>query len=129
MMMQKRGDMASQLEFIPLNTYEKNLSSFHPKDQERIKKAVEERLSFKPTHGFMLKGIVPVSGTNLVGLRHFKIGIKGVKKGAYVLYRYCKECLNNGYYEQSKVQCEFCDKEIKDRIVLFDVRLRGAGYK
>ena len=120
--------MANQLEFIPLDIYERNLNSFHPKEQEKIKKAIVERISFKPTHGSMLKGVITVSGNNLVGLRHFKIGVKGYKKGVYVLYRYCKECLDNKYYEQSKVRCQFCDEKISDRIVLFNVRPRGSGY-
>jgi hypothetical protein len=120
--------MGNQLEFIPLDIYEKNLNSYHPNNQEKIKKAVEERLSFNPKHGQMLIGKQTVSGAKLIGLRHFKIGIKGVKKGAVVYYRYCKECLENSYYLRSDVQCQFCDKEKPDRIILFLVDLRSAGY-
>ena len=117
-----------QLEFIPLETYEKKLNSYHPKDKEKIEKAVFERLSFNPKHGQMLIGIQTVGGAKLIGLRHFKIGIKGVKKGVVVYYRYCKECLENSYYLRSDVQCQFCDKEKPDKIVLFLVELRSAGY-
>jgi len=121
--------MENQLEFIPLDTYLGNLSLFHPKNQEKIKKAVIERLSFKPTHGVMLKGLIPVGGARLVGLRHMKVGVKGVKGGAYVLYRYCKECLEKGYYDKSKIRCQFCDEKEPNRIVLFDTNIRSADYK
>lgn len=120
--------MANQLEFIALNTYEKSLNSFHQKDQEKIQKIVEDRVSLKPTHGSMLSGVITVGGADLTGLRHFKIGVKGYKKGVYVLYRYCKECLKNEYYKQTKVRCQFCDKKVTERIVLFNVRPRSAGY-
>ena len=126
--MQKRGDMANQLEFIPLETYEKSLGTFPQKDQEKIQNAIINRISFKPTHGSMLKGTISVNGANLFGLRHFKIGVKGYNKGVYILYRYCKECLINEYYEKSKLQCQFCDESIPDRIVLFLVKPRSSGY-
>jgi hypothetical protein len=121
--------MVSQLEFIPLDTYQNNLSKFKEKDRQRIEKAVIDRLSFKPNHGHTLKNVIVVSGKKLYGLRHFKVGVQNYKKGAYVLYRHCKECYNNEYYLKSKVKCQFCDSNKLDRIVLFDVRPRGVGYK
>ena len=127
--MQKRGDMGNPLQFIPLERYEKNLSSFHPKDQEKITKAIKERLPFNPIRYPMLQGGIPISGVNLTGLRHLKTGVMNAKGGAYVLYRYCKECLANKYYEKNKVRCQFCDENMKDRIVLFDVQIRSTDYK
>jgi len=121
--------MASHLEFIPLDTYQRNLNSFPEKDRNRIDKAITQRLAFKPTHGHMLKGVIRVSGSKLVGLRHMKVGVSTAKGGAYILYRYCKECLQNEYYIQSKIQCQFCDKTIQNRIVLFDVNIRSKDYK
>ena len=121
--------MANHIEFIPLDTYSKKLDSFPNKDHDRIEKAVNQRLSFKPTHGPMLQNIIRVSGSKLVGLRHMKVGVSNAKGGAYILYRYCKECLQNGYYIQSRLQCQFCDKTIQNRIVLFDVNIRSKDYK
>lgn len=88
-----------------------------------------ELLEYTPNRHGMFKGVVTVSGLKLHGLRHVKIGVKGYKGGAAAKYRICKECLENKYYERSKVKCEFCDEDEPYRVILFDILPRGFGYR
>ena len=121
--------MANPLEFVPLETYVTNLGEkFNSVNQAKIQKGLE-RLDYNPLHGDMMQGPIIIAGKPVYGLRHIKIGVQGSKGGAFILYRYCKECFNNGYAVKSKITCLFCDPSKPNRIILFDVGLRGEGYK
>ena len=44
-------------------------------------------------------------------------------------FRICEECLREKYYEKSRVRCQFCDENKPKRVVLFDIRQKGFGYR
>jgi hypothetical protein len=85
-------------------------------------------LSFYPYRYPMLEGRIPIRGVRLAGLRYLKVGVSGLKGGAYVLYRICEECKKNAYASTSGIQCEFCDDAKGRHIVFFDVRPRSYDY-
>lgn len=115
--------------FIRVENFDRNLRDFRKRDQERILDKVYEMLSFNPKRYGMMKGKISIRGVKLTGLRHMKIGIKGVKGGAYILYRICQECKENKYIESSDRKCNFCDEDPNDnRIILFDIHLRSFDY-
>ena len=114
---------------IMVDNFNKNLRDFRKRDQERILNKIHDMLSFDPRRYGMMKGKISIRAVKLAGLRHMKIGIKGVKGGAYILYRICVECRENNYFELSDKKCSFCDEEPEDnRIVLFDIHLRSFDY-
>lgn len=115
--------------FIRVDNFDRNLRDFRKRDQERILNKVCEMLSSNPKRYGMMKGKISIRSVKLTGLRHMKIGIKGVKGGAYILYRICQECKENKYIESSDRKCNFCDEDPNDnRIVLFDIHLRSFDY-
>jgi mRNA-degrading endonuclease RelE of RelBE toxin-antitoxin system len=120
--------ISARYEFIALETFEKNLRMFSPKDIEKIKKKIVEMLSIYPQRYPMLFGKIPLRGLDFVGLRHMKIGVSGLKGGAYILYRICEECKNNGYFNRSDEKCAFCDDTKDKHVILFDVRPRSFDY-
>lgn len=118
----------SPYEFIQLDTFSKNLKDFNRSDQQKILIRIHDWLSVKPESYPMLSGAIVVSGKKIFGLRHIKIGVKGHRGGAYVLYRICCDCIEYEYWKKSKVKCQFCDPDRENRIVLFDVQPRGFDY-
>jgi len=77
----------------------------------------------------MIRNLTTINGVKVAGLRHMKVGAKGVRGGIVVLYRVCEECLQNRYYERTGIRCQFCDENISKRVVLFTSYGRGRGYK
>lgn len=69
-----------------LETFEESMDCFPRKVQERIHKKIKEILVKYPYRYSMLKGIYPLRGKSLVGLRKFKTGLEGHRGGVYVLY-------------------------------------------
>ncbi len=118
----------SRYEVIPLETFSESLQSFHRKDREKIKGKIEEMLCENPYRYPMLAGKIKIKGINVEGLRRMKVGVKGVKGGAYILYRICEECKQNKYELKSDVRCKFCDDTKVKHVVLFITRLRSFGY-
>ena len=115
--------------FIHLETFDDSLSSlFGKRDQQKIMDKVHEMINFDPTRYPMLKGKITIRGVKLAGLRHMKVGVAGIRGGAYVLYRFCKECKEQKYHLQSDIKCQFCSDKTWNHIVLFDVRPRSFGY-
>jgi len=114
---------------IPTDNFARNLRDFRKREQERIVEKVRTMLSFTPKRYGMMQSKISIRGVRLTGLRHMKVGIRGVKGGAYVLYRICHECRENKYFETSDQKCAFCDKDPDDnRVVLFDLHLRSFDY-
>jgi hypothetical protein len=128
MMPLKAEYMSSEYEIIELDNFTENLKEFDKHSRGKITEKLKEWLSHDPKRFPMLTGGIPILGRKLYGLRHIKIGVSGHKGGAYVLYRVCEECLDNGYWQQSKIKCEFCDPNKSKRNVLFDVRPRSFDY-
>lgn len=120
--------ISASFDFIPLETFEKNLRIFSSKDQERIKKKIVEMLGAYPYRYPSLNGSIPLRGLNFVGLRHMKVGVSGLKGGAYILYRICEECKKNGYFNRSGAKCAFCDDSKGKHVILFDIRPRSFDY-
>lgn len=118
----------STYEIIPLDTFWKNLKDFDKASQTKIVERIKEWLTIQPDRFSMLKGAIPLSGKKLFVLRHIKIGVKGHKGGAYVLYRICEDCLEYEYWKKSKAKCGFCDSSKLRRVVLFDVQPRSFDY-
>lgn len=115
--------------FVRVDNFDRNLKDFRKRDQERILQKIFEMLAFDPKRYGMMTGKIKIRGLNLTGLRHMKIGIKGVRGGAYVLYRICEECRENDYFVTSDRKCDFCNEAPGDnRIVLFDIHLRSFDY-
>ena len=115
-------------EFIPLDNFGKRLNCFSEKNQGKMKEKIDEMLSLYPYRFPMLIGPIPVAGLRMAGLRHIKMGVKGVKGGAYALYRICEECKKYQFYEKSDGRCAFCADVKDNHIVLFDVGLRSDDY-
>lgn len=121
--------MEPQYDLIPLDSYAEGLKSFRKDARRKIERKVKRMLEANPRRYQMLKGVVKVRGLSFAGLRHMKVGVQGIKGGAYVLYRICEECRGNEYYLKSDARCKFCDDEDEDdHIVLFAVRPRSLGY-
>ena len=120
--------ISSPYEFIAVQNFERELKKFHTGDQNKILAKVREMLGEDPYRYEMLAGPIPVSGINLTGLHRMKVGVKGNKGGAYVLYRICEECKKNSYMTSSGRSCEFCDAEKLRHVVLFVVRPRPDDY-
>lgn len=120
---------SEKYEFIKLDNFTTNLDKYFRRDKKRILEKLKQLLETTPNRHAMLKGVVTVAGLKLHGLRHVKVGVKGYKGGAAAKYRICEECLENKYYERSRVKCEFCDEEKPYRVVLFDILPRGFGYR
>lgn len=129
-MMLGRGEPVTSGQFAlhEVEAFTKSIKKYFRKQEEKIRAKIQDWLTENPYRYTMLKGKVPVRGVKLVGLRHMKVGVKGYRKGAVVLYRICEECLANGYYEKSDVQCDFCDPDVKKQVVLFDTYPRAHGY-
>ena len=121
--------MRSKYELIPLENFTRNLGFFHKGSQKKIWAKIEEMLSVAPYRYTMLIGKITVRGMKFYGLRHMKVGVKGIRGGAYILYRICEECKEYEYWKKSDVQCNFCDDKKGKHIVLFAVRPRSFGYK
>ena len=119
---------SAEYEVKVLKTYEESIDRFSKKAQKRINKKIKEILVRYPYRYNMLKGVYSLRGVSLVGLRKFKTGLEGHRGGVYVLYRICKECRENRYYQKSGICCEFCDDDKEYRIVLFLARPRELGY-
>lgn len=126
--------ISTPYEFVTLDNFGRRLKRFSEKDKESIKAKTEEMLTLDPYRYPMLKGQIVVSGQRIAGLRHMKVGVSGVKGGAYILYRVCEECKKNNYVSKSDGKCVFCENGPADEnkrdmhIVLFDVGLRSDGY-
>ena len=114
----------------PLDTFFESLQRYFPdkRRQGKIIKKIKQMLPVRPYRYKMFESDIEVSGVNLAGLRHMKVGMEGIKGGAVVYYRICEECKNNRYDKLSGVRCKFCDNEKGKHIVLFLVRPRGRGY-
>jgi len=115
-------------ELLAVENFAKNLGQFHPKDRERIKGKIVEMLTQNPYRYAMLVGAIEIAGLNLYGLHSMKMGVAGLKGGAYVLYRICEECKKNHYMTRSGASCQFCNDDKNRHVVLFDVNPRGADY-
>lgn len=120
--------ISTPYEFLAVRNFEVNLNQFKPHDKEKIKEKIREMLSSNPYRYEMLTGIVPLSGLNLRGLHRMKVGVSGLKGGAYILYRICEECKKNQYMSQSDSSCQFCDDGKGRHVVLFDVNPRSKDY-
>lgn len=114
----------------PTETFLESLQHYFPDKprQEKIIKRIQDMLSIRPYHYDMFFGNITVSGVNLAGLRHMKVGVEGVKGGAVVYYRICEECKKNGYDMLSDIRCGFCDEKKGKHINLYLVRPRSRGY-
>lgn len=122
--------MSSKYRIIQIDNFIRNLKDFNKANQKKIVDKIKEWLSVKPDRWAMLEGKIYIRGKKIFGLRHIKIGVKGYRGGAYVLYRICHECKENKYWEKSDVRCEFCTDDSEDHtVVLFDVHPRGHDYK
>lgn len=115
-------------EIIPLDTFGRNLKDFDKSSRSKIKEKIKNWLSVKPSRYPLLHGHIRVAGVKIYGLRHVKVGVRGKKGGAYVLYRICEDCLNFEYWKKSDVRCQFCDDSKPKRVVLFDVHPRSFDY-
>ena len=113
--------------YIPLDTFCESLRSFPKNDRIKIKNKCKDVICNNPYHGKMLIGKIEIKGLKFAGLRHMKVGVKGVKGGAYILYRVCEECKKNGYAVKSGVRCKFCNGKNK-HVVLFVAHIRSYGY-
>jgi mRNA-degrading endonuclease RelE of RelBE toxin-antitoxin system len=114
---------------LEIRTFSKNIKKYFRNDEDKIRAKIQEMLTINPYRYEFLKGKVIVSGLKLVGLRHMKVGIKGRHGGAVILYRICEECLEHKYYEKSDAQCDFCDEEVENQVVIFDTFPRSRGYR
>lgn len=118
-----------QYKLILLDTFNESLGAFNKKDGAKLVEKIHKMLSMNPYRYNMLKGYCTISGVKFVGLHRMKSGLTGGKRGgAYVLYRICKECKENGYYEKSDVYCQFCDEDKDNCVVLFITKPRNLGY-
>jgi len=115
-------------EFIPLDNFGQRLRRFSEKDQGKIKEKIKEMLSLYPYRFPMLTGPIPLAGLRIAGLRHMKVGVSGLKGGAYILYRICEECRKHLLYAKSDAPCAFCADTKDHHIVLFDVGPRSDDY-
>lgn len=112
---------------IILDSFYKDYKSFPTKAREKIKDRCFNMLCNYPYRFDMLSGKIKIRGLKLDGLRHMKVGVRGVKGGAFILYRICEECKQNEYASKSGVKCEFCNGKWK-HIVLFATHIRSFGY-
>lgn len=115
-------------EFIPLDNFGERLGRFPKKNQGKIKEKIDEMLSLYPYRYPMLVGPIPIAGLRIAGLRHMKVGVSGLKGGAYTLYRICEECKKYEFYAKSDGRCAFCANTKDNHIVLFDVGPRSDDY-
>lgn len=129
-MLSKAGPMSSEpYELIELDTFKKNIKKYFRKDEVRIREGLKQKLETTPDRHQMLVRHITVAGMKLAGLRHVKVGVKGHRGGSVTRFRICEECLREKYYEKSRVRCQFCDENKPKRVVLFDIRQRGFGYR
>lgn len=117
-----------EYEVKALQTFGESVARFPRKAQKRLYKKIGEILVKNPYRYGMLKGIYLLKGISFVGLRYFETRLEGHRGGVYVLYRICKECRENHYYQKSGARCGFCDDSKEYRIALFLVRPRELGY-
>lgn len=125
----KAESMKSVYEIIPLDTFARNLKDFDKSSQSKIKEKVKDWLTYDPSRYPMLEGPIPIVGKKIFGLRHVKVGVRGHRGGAYVLYRICEDCLEYEYWKKSDIRCQFCDDSKPKRVVLFDVHPRSFDYR
>lgn len=125
----KAESMKSVYEIIPLDTFARNLKDFDKSSQSKIKEKVKDWLAYDPSRYPMLEGPIPIAGKKIFGLRHVKVGVRGHRGGAYVLYRICEDCLEYEYWKKSDIRCQFCDDSKPKRVVLFDVHPRSFDYR
>jgi len=118
----------SVYEIIPLDTFARNLRDFDRRSRSKIEEKIKDWLRIKPDRYPMLHGHIYVAGRKILGLRHLKVGVKGHKGGAYVLYRICADCLEFEYWKKSDIRCQFCDESKPKRVVLFDIHSRSFDY-
>ena len=116
-------------ELIELDTFQKNIKKYFKREEARIREGLKQKLETTPDRYQMLEGHITVAGIKLTGLRHVKVGVKGHRGGSVTRFRICEECLREKYYEKSRVRCQFCDENKPKRVVLFDIRHRGFGYR
>jgi hypothetical protein len=128
--MLSRGESVTSTpyEFIPLDNFKERLGRFSEDSQKKIKTKIDEMISLNPYRYPMLIGPIPIAGLRIAGLRHMKVGVKGLKGGAYTLYRICGECKKHEFYAKSDGRCAFCANTNDNYIVLFDVGLRSDDY-
>jgi len=119
---------SEQYPLVELDNFADNLHKYFRKDEERIREKIKQMLETAPYRYDMLVGKITVKGIKLAGLRHMKVGVQGYRSGAVILYRICEECLENEYYKESRVKCQFCKDNEGKKIVLFDTYPRGYGY-
>jgi hypothetical protein len=112
---------------IVLEAFHENLQTFPLEARVKIEDKCINLLCNYPYRFPMLKGEIKVKGLKFTGLRHMKVGVQGVKGGAFILYRICEECKKNDYAVQSGVKCEFCNGKDK-HVVLFATHIRSYGY-
>lgn len=131
MTMHGRADpvTSNRYEVRELQAFTKSIKKYFRKQEEKIRAKIEEELPENPHRYRLLEGGILIVGIKVVGLHRMKAGVPGHRGGALVFYRICEECLVNRYYVKTKAQCDFCDPEIKKRVVLFASWPRGRGYK
>ncbi len=129
-MMQRKGALmaSNNYKIFQTETFIDSLKPFK-RDKDRIYAKIEQMLSDKPDRYERILQPITIKGVRFSGLRHMKIGIKGLKGGLVVLYRICHECLKNAYYKISQVQCSFCNEKEQKRVVLFTSYTRSHDYK
>lgn len=129
-MLRKARPMSSEsYELIELDTFTKNIRRYFRRDDAKIREKLRQMLETAPDRHAMLKGQITVAGMKLTGLRHIKVGATGYRGGSVTRFRICEECLREKYYEESRVRCQFCDENKPKRVILFDIRPRGFGYR
>ena len=119
----------SEYSLVELDSFVSSLSRFARNAERKVREKILDMLSTEPYRYTMLRNLTTVNGIKVAGLRHMKVGAKGVRGGIVVLYRVCEECLQNEYYVRSGIRCEFCDEDFGKRVVLFIAYPRGRGYK
>lgn len=114
----------------PLESFSESLKHYFsdPRTQEKIMKRINDMLPIRPYRYGMLSTSIKISGVNLSGLRHIKVGVEGIKTGAVVYYRICEECKKNKYDLISRIRCNFCKDQNGKHIALFLVRPRSSDY-
>ena len=123
--------VSSKYELIELRNFAKQIKkklSLSQKDEEKVRKRIQDELGETPDRHGKLKSVITVSGRKISGLRHMKIGVANYRGGLVVQYRICEECLEHKYYEKSGPRCAFCDEGRPDRVILFHIHPRQDDY-